>query len=71
MNIASLPLELQLEVSKLKLHLQQHPEDTYQLAIDHFIDFLALVYEYKQLQAEHDLLELQYSEFVLSSLVES
>lgn len=71
MDITSLPLESQLEVCKLKLYLQQHPEDAYQLAIDHFIDFLALVHEYKKLQAKHDLLELQHCEFILSSLAES
>lgn len=64
MNIDPLTLESKFEVTKLKLYLQQHPEDSYQLAIDHFEDFLALVQEYKKLQAEYNLLKSQYSEFI-------
>ena len=65
MNIDPLPLESKFEVTKLKLYLQQHPEDSYQLAIDHFEDFLALVREYKKLQAEYNLLKSQYSQFLV------
>ncbi|MBE9046587.1 hypothetical protein IQ255_19600 [Pleurocapsales cyanobacterium LEGE 10410] len=71
MNVTPLPPESPFEISKLKLYLQQHPEASSQLAIDHFIDFLTLVQEYKKLQARYDLLELQYSESILSSLIES
>lgn len=64
MNIVPLPLESQFEITKLKLYLQQHPENFSRLAIDYCEDFFALAEEYKKLQARYRLLESQYSKFI-------
>ena len=64
MNKIPLPIESQFEVTKLKLYLQQNPEDSFRLAIENYEDFLALAHEYRKLQARHELLESQYSEFI-------
>ncbi len=50
MKNTSLSLESQFEVERLKLHLQKHPEQAFELAIAHFEDYLQLVQEYKKLQ---------------------
>lgn len=64
MNIVPLPLESQFKITKFKLYLQKHPEDSSRLATDYCEDFLALAEEYKKLQARYRLLESQYSEFI-------
>ncbi|GAB4542076.1 MAG: hypothetical protein Tsb0014_34500 [Pleurocapsa sp.] len=71
MNIDSLPLVSEFEITRLKLYLQQNPEESYRLAIAHFEDFLLLVQEYQKLQLAFDLLESEYSEFILSSFAKS
>ncbi|MGD1917826.1 MAG: hypothetical protein ACFCAD_02415 [Pleurocapsa sp.] len=63
MNTIPLPIESQFEVTKLKLYLQQNPENSFQLAIEHYEDFLALSDKYNRLQK--DYLKLQ-SEFISS-----
>ncbi|MGD1922051.1 MAG: hypothetical protein ACFCAD_26045 [Pleurocapsa sp.] len=64
MNIEPLTLESKFEVSKLKLYLQQHPENSCRLAIKNFEDFLALVQAYKKLYQKYQLLQAEYSDFV-------
>lgn len=46
-----------LEVVKLKLYLKKHPEQSTQLAIEHFQDYLEVVERYKQLEAENNQLK--------------
>jgi hypothetical protein len=63
----STPLETSFSVERLKRHLQQHPEQASQLAIDYFQDFLNLARQYKQLQQDHqalqvDLILLEYEQ---------
>ena len=57
----TLPLHNQfaiaVEMIKLKLHLRKYPENSYQLAIEHFQDYLEVVERYKQLQAENKKLK--------------
>ncbi len=52
MNNSSLPLESQLEVERLKVHLKKYPEPARELAILHFEDYLELVWEYKKLEKQ-------------------
>jgi hypothetical protein len=44
------------EVQQLKLHLQQHPEQAFQLAIDHLYDYLILLNECRHLDQQVELL---------------
>ena len=53
----SLSLHAQFDVIKLKLHLRKYPENSYQLALEHFSDYLEVVERYKQLQAENKKLK--------------
>ncbi|MEM7591545.1 MAG: hypothetical protein AAF383_08495 [Cyanobacteria bacterium P01_A01_bin.83] len=64
MNIDPLTLESKFEVIKLKLYLDQHPENSRKLAIKNYEYFLALVHEYKKLRKEYDLLQSEYFEFI-------
>ena len=53
----SLSLHAQFDVIKLKLHLRKYPENSYQLAVEHFCDYLEVVERYKQLQEENQKLK--------------
>ncbi|MGL6343204.1 MAG: hypothetical protein ACRC80_29200, partial [Waterburya sp.] len=44
--------KIQIEVKKLKLHLQQYPQQATELAISHFEDYLVIVFEYKLLETK-------------------
>ena len=48
----SLPLELELQVVRLKLYLEKNPEEATELALQHYEDFLALAIKYKKLQSQ-------------------
>jgi hypothetical protein len=48
----SLPLELELQVVRLKLYLKKNPEEAIELALQHYEDFLALAIKYKKLQSQ-------------------
>ena len=48
----SLPLELELQVVRLKLYLEKNPEEANELALQHYEDFLALAIKYKKLQSQ-------------------
>lgn len=64
MNLDPLTIESQFEVSKLRLYLQQHPENSHRLAIRNYEDFLALVQAYKKLYKKYESLQAEYSEFI-------
>ncbi len=53
----SLSLHAQFDVIKLKLHLRKYPENSYQLAVEHFCDYLEVVERYKQLLEENKKLK--------------
>ena len=48
--MTTLSLHAQFDVIRLKLHLNKHPQDAYQLAIEHFQDYLEVVERYKKLE---------------------
>ena len=50
MNNTSLPLHAQFDIARLKLHLQEHPEQAQQIAIDQFIYHLELLEENRKLE---------------------
>jgi hypothetical protein len=70
--------KIQIEVQKLKLHLQQYPQQATQLAIKHFEYYLILVSEYdslktqvtqlQQVNTSNDLSFIIYSPFVEAHL---
>ncbi|MEO1690904.1 MAG: hypothetical protein AAFR63_05155 [Cyanobacteria bacterium J06631_6] len=64
MNIDPLTLEAEFAVSKLKLHLDRYPENSRELAIKNYEDFLALAQAYKKLSEEYELLQSEYAEFI-------
>ncbi len=53
-----LPLESELQVIRLKRYLNKYPEEAFELAIQHYEDFLALAVEYKKLKAELKLMPM-------------
>ena len=53
----SLPLHAQFDIVRLKLHLQDHPQDAHRLAIEHFQDYLEVVHRYQALEAQLQVLE--------------
>ena len=55
-----LPIEAQLEIERLKLHLENHPEQAFQLAIKHFQDYLWILLEYKKLMQQRQSLSLAH-----------
>ncbi len=52
------PIEAQLEIERLKVHLQQHPEQAFQLAIKHFQDYLGILLEYEKLMQQRQSVSL-------------
>ena len=61
----SLPLESELQVVRLKMYLDNNPQEATELAIQHYEDFLALAVKYKQLKSKLDDVEdclLNFSE---------
>ncbi|MEM8675493.1 MAG: hypothetical protein AAGF83_16705 [Cyanobacteria bacterium P01_G01_bin.67] len=64
MNLDPLTIEAQFEVIKLRLYLEQNPEQSRQLAIKKFQDLLALVEAYKKLNKQYDSLQKEYSELL-------
>ncbi len=50
MQQTSLPLHAQFDITRLKLHLQQHPEQAQQIAIDQFTYHLELLEENRKLE---------------------
>lgn len=56
----SRPLETSFTVECLKRYLQQHPEQSLQLAIDHFTDFLHLAREHKKLEQNYHALQVDF-----------
>lgn len=56
-----MPIESQFEVTKLRLYLEQNPENSFQLAIENYEDFLALAHEHKKLSQDYERL---HSEFI-------
>ena len=57
--MSELPLSLQLDIERLKRHLQEHPDQAAELAVSYFEDFSMLAIEYKKLEAAHQLLQSQ------------
>jgi uncharacterized protein YaaN involved in tellurite resistance len=53
------PLEVSFSAECLKRHLEQHPEQAPQLAIDHFTDFVLLARKYNELEQKHSDLLLE------------
>ncbi|MBW4534536.1 MAG: hypothetical protein KME09_11440 [Pleurocapsa minor HA4230-MV1] len=61
----SLPLESELQVVRLKMYLDRHPQEAVELALQHYEDFLALAAKYKKLQSKLEEIEscmLDFSE---------
>jgi len=46
----SLPLESELQVVRLKMYLDNNPQEATELAVQHYEDFLVLAAKYKNLQ---------------------
>ncbi|MEL6580117.1 MAG: hypothetical protein AAFQ14_10210 [Cyanobacteria bacterium J06621_12] len=46
----SLPLESELQVVRLKMYLDNNPQEATELAVQHYEDFLVLAAKYKKLQ---------------------
>jgi hypothetical protein len=46
-------LEVSFSVECLKRHLEKHPEQAPQLAVDHFTDFVLLTHKYQKLEQKH------------------
>ncbi len=46
----SLPLHAEFDITRLKLHLQEHPEQAQQIAIDQFTFYLEALEENRQLE---------------------
>ena len=55
--MAILPLHAQFDLIRLKLHLRKNPEESYELAVGHYQDYLEVVERYKQLEAENKKLK--------------
>ena len=53
----SLPLESELQVVRLKMYLQRHPEEATELALQHYEDFLILAAKYRKLQSKLEDIE--------------
>lgn len=68
MNTIPLPIESQFEVIKLKLYLEQNPENSFQLAIENYEDFLALNHEYKKLQKYYKRLQSELISLITTVL---
>ncbi|MEM8721239.1 MAG: hypothetical protein AAGE84_18390 [Cyanobacteria bacterium P01_G01_bin.39] len=64
MNLDPLTIEDQFEVTKLRLYLEQNPEQSRQLAIKNFRDLLALAQAYKKLDKKYNSLQKEYSELL-------
>lgn len=50
--MTSFPLELELQVVRLKLYLDKNPDEAKELALQHYEDFLALAIKYKKLESQ-------------------
>jgi hypothetical protein len=59
-------LNIDTEIQQLKLHLQRHPEQAAQLAINHLEDYLVLLNEYNHLQQQIDRLRQSKSSLISS-----
>lgn len=64
MDLDPLTVEAQFEVTKLRLYLEQNPDQSRQLAIKNFQDLLTLVQAYKKLNKQYDSLQKEYSELL-------
>ncbi|MEM7592915.1 MAG: hypothetical protein AAF383_15600 [Cyanobacteria bacterium P01_A01_bin.83] len=53
----SLPLESELQVIRLKMYLDENPEEAVELALQHYEDFLALAIQFRKLQSKLDNVE--------------
>ncbi len=56
MQYTYFPIEAQLEIERLKVHLEDHPEQAFQLAIKHFQDYLGILLEYEKMMVLHQSL---------------
>ncbi|MEM7758327.1 MAG: hypothetical protein AAF298_09405 [Cyanobacteria bacterium P01_A01_bin.40] len=65
MNIEPLNLESQFKVCKLKLYLDQNPEDSHRLAVENYKQWLTLTQAYKRLFEKYELLQAEYSELLI------
>ena len=52
----SLPLDLQFYSERFKRYIIDHPDEANEYAVSHFEDYLAVLHEYRLLQAKHDQL---------------
>ena len=51
-------IEAELEIERLQLHLQKHPEQAFQLAVKHFKDYLEIFLEYEKLIQQRQFISL-------------
>ncbi len=52
------PIEAELEIERLEVHLQKHPEQAFQLAIKHFKDYLEIFLKYEKLIEQRQSISL-------------
>ncbi len=52
------PIEAQLEIERLQIHLQNHPEQAFHLAVKHFKDYLLILLEYEKLIQQYQSISL-------------
>ncbi|WP_144054206.1 hypothetical protein [Pleurocapsa sp. PCC 7319] len=53
----SLPIEYKFESERFRRYIQDNPQQAHEYAISHFEDYLAVLHEYRLLQAKHDQLQ--------------
>ena len=53
----SLPIEYKFESERFQRFLHAHPHQAHEYAVSHFEDYLAILHEYRLLQAKHDQLQ--------------
>ncbi|WP_019503231.1 hypothetical protein [Pleurocapsa sp. PCC 7319] len=53
----SLPIEYKFESERFRRFLHDHPQQAHEYAVSHFEDYLAILHEYRLLQAKHDQLQ--------------
>ena len=57
-NHSETALELEFELARLDRHLQKHPEQAHQLAMNHYEDYLCLARDYRHIMAQLQQLKL-------------
>ena len=58
----SLPLDLQFYSERFKRYLIDHPDQAIEYALTYFEDYLAVLHQYKKLEAQHQELQARHDQ---------